>query len=57
MLYNGKPFAFEILEFSDARSPEFHPGSRMIDLVFKIYYFLSRVKNDFVKTEDLFFKK
>lgn len=52
MLYNGKPFAFEILEFSDARSPEFHPGSKMIDLVFKIYYFLSRVKNDFVKTED-----
>lgn len=39
MLYNGKPFAFEILEFSDARSPEFHPGSRIIDLVLRSVIF------------------
>lgn len=39
MLYNGKPFALEILEFSDARSPEFHPGSRMIDLVLRSIIF------------------
>ncbi|MCD0478666.1 hypothetical protein LPB90_09360 [Chryseobacterium sp. LC2016-29] len=52
---NGKPFALEILEFSDVRSSEFHPGSRMMGC--QIYYFLSRVKNMSVKTEDLFFKK
>lgn len=39
MLYKGKPFALEILEFSDARLPEFHPGSRMMDLVLRSIIF------------------
>jgi len=39
MLCNGKPFALEILEFSDARSSEFHPGGRMMDLVLRSIIF------------------
>jgi hypothetical protein len=50
MFLKGEPFTLEILEFSDARSLESHPGNRIVGC--KIYYFLSRADNNSVRAKD-----